>query len=178
MVFIPKKLDREFQGARYNEPGEVRPLSIVNTDNRLMANAVRLRAEPLLAKAISPAQRGFLPGRSMLHNVLELDGEMRAASLQAERPAAVFFDFAAAFPSLAHDFMFEVLDHLRLPMQFRTFITNLYLGNGCRIAAASDSHEGFSIRSGICQGCPLSPLLFALCGDLLLRRLHRILPRD
>ncbi len=41
MVFIPKKVDRELNGIRYNEPGEVRPLSIVNTDNRLMANAVR-----------------------------------------------------------------------------------------------------------------------------------------
>jgi hypothetical protein len=178
MVFIPKKLDREFQGVRYNEPGEVRPLSIVNTDNRLMANAVRLRAEPLLAKAISPAQRGFLPGRSMLHNVLELDGEMRAASLQAERPAAVFFDFAAAFPSLAHDFLMDVMEHLQLPRQFRSFVANLYFGNGCRIAAAGASHEGFSIRSGIRQGCPLSPLLFALCGDLLLRRLQHLLPGD
>ena len=104
MVFIPNKVDRELNGIRYNEPGEVRPLSIVNTNNRLMANAVRLRVEPMLAQAISPAQRGFLPGRSMLQIVVEIDGEMRAASLQADRAAAVFFDFAAAFPSLAHDF--------------------------------------------------------------------------
>jgi exonuclease III len=178
MVFIPKKVNHEHHGVRYNEPGEVRPLSIVNTDNRLMANAVRMRVEPLLAQAISPAQRGFLPGRSMLQNVVEIDGEMRAASLQAERPAAVFFDFAAAFPSLAHDFLFDVLEHLRLPRHFRSFVSNLYFGNGCRIAAAGDGHEGFSIRAGIRQGCPLSPLLFALCGDLLLRRLHRILPGD
>jgi hypothetical protein len=178
MVFIPKKVDHEAHGIRYNEPNEVRPLSIVNTDNRLMANAVRLRVEPLLAKAISPAQRGFLPGRSMLHNVLELDGEMRSASLQAERPAAVFFDFAAAFPSLAHDFLQDVMEHLQLPRHFQAFIANLYFGNGCKIAAAGDSHEGFSIRAGIRQGCPLSPLLFALCGDLLLRRIQHLLPGD
>jgi exonuclease III len=178
MVFIPKKVSREAQGIRYNEPGDARPLSIVNTDNRLMANAVRLRVEPLLAKAVSPAQRGFLPGRSMLQNVFEIDGEMRAASLQAEFPAAVFFDFAAAFPSLAHDLLRDVLDHLQLPRQFRAFVANLYLGNGCRIAAAGDNHDGFSVRSGIRQGCPLSPLLFALCGDLLLRRLQHLLPDD
>ena len=33
------------------------------------------------------------------------------------------------------------------------------------------------MRAGICQGCPLSPLLFALCGDLLLRRLDSALPQ-
>jgi len=112
LVFIPKKVDREVNGIRYCEPGDVRPLAIVNTDNRLMANAVRCRVEPLLEKAISAAQRGFLLGRSMLQNVVELDCEMRAASLQRERAAAVFFDFAAAFPSLAHDFMMDVLSFL------------------------------------------------------------------
>lgn len=58
MVFTPKKLDREVNGMRCCEPGDVRPLSVVNTDNRLLAAAVRLRVAPLLAAAISPAQRG------------------------------------------------------------------------------------------------------------------------
>ena len=178
MVFIPKKVDREVNGVRCCEPGDVRPLSIVNTDNRLMANAVRLRVEPLLERAISSAQRGFLPRRSMLHNVVELDSEMRAASLQREQAAAVFFDFAAAFPSLAHDFMMDVLSFLNLPLSFIHFVENLYRGNGCKISAAGELHAGFGIRAGIRQGCPLSPLLFALCGDLLLRRLIHELPTE
>ena len=178
MVFIPKKFAREVNGVRCCEAGDVRPLSLVNTDNRLMANAVRLRVEPILAEAISPAQRGFLPGRSLLQNVVEMDGSMRAASLQHEHAAAVFFDFAAAFPSLAHDFMREVLLHLGLPHSFRCFVANLYMGNGCKISAGGTLHNGFSIRAGIRQGCPLSPLLFALCGDLLIRRLLEALPHD
>ena len=178
MVFIPKKTAHEANGIRYHLPGEVRPLSLMNTDNRLMANAYRLRVEPLLDKIVSPAQRGFLPGRSMLQNVVEIDSDMRAASLQAEQPGAVFFDFAAAFPSLAHDFMEDVLEFLELPLPFRLFVSNLYFGNGCKISAGGELHEGFSIRSGIRQGCPLSPVLFALCGDLLLRRLQGSLPGD
>ena len=92
MVFIPKKVEKVVGGVSCCEPGDVRPLSLVNTDNRLMANAVRLRVEPILAQAISPKQRGFLPGRSMLQNIVEIDGGMRAASLQHEQAAAVFFD--------------------------------------------------------------------------------------
>lgn len=118
--------------------------------------------EPTLARAISSAQRGFLLGRSMLHNVA----------------AAVFSDFAAAFQSMAHDFMLDVLAHLSLPRSFREFVANLCVENGCRISAGGSTHPGFAIRAGARQGCPLSPLLFAFCGDLLLRRLTTVLLED
>ena len=54
-------------------PESTRPLSIVNTDNRLIANAARLRWEQLLNPWISPQQQGFLPHRSILKNVLDID---------------------------------------------------------------------------------------------------------
>ena len=108
----------------------------------------------------------------MIQNVTEIDTEMRVASLESDHSAAVFFDFAAAFPSLSHDYLLDVIAYLDSPRPFRNFVANLYHGSGCKIAVAGDVQEGFSIRAGVRQGCPLSPLLFALCGDLLLRRLR------
>ena len=52
MVFIPKKVARDRNGVRFHKPAETRPLSLVNTDNRWMANAHRHRVEPLTAPAI------------------------------------------------------------------------------------------------------------------------------
>ena len=94
MVFLPKKdpLISE-SGVAYTTAGDLRPLSIVNTDNRLLANALRLRIEPLLAQAISSLQQGFLPGRSLLKNVLDTDSAMRECAFRAPSSAAIFFDF-------------------------------------------------------------------------------------
>ena len=56
--------------------GGTRPISIVNTDNRLIANVYRFRLEPILDNIISPQQQGFLPGRSMISNVLSVEHQM------------------------------------------------------------------------------------------------------
>ena len=177
-VFIPKKTPQQWEGGEFHRPQDTRPLSVVNTDNRLLANAARMRVEPMLAEAISQEQRGFLPGRSMLQNVVEVDGEMRHCCMDGTDPAAVFFDFAAAFPSLSHEYLHAVLEHLGIPASFRHLVKALYEGNGCTSAAAGGSFAGFSIRAGIRQGCPLSPLLFAVCGDLLVRRLRSACPES
>ena len=87
----------------YYEAPSTRPLSIVNTDNRLLANAARIRWEPILSKWVSAPQRGFLKGRSMLANVVDIDVEAMQVSLAEEYGGLVLFDFKAAFPSMSHD---------------------------------------------------------------------------
>ena len=59
MVFLPKgEASVTPDGDLYYDPGNTRPLNIVNTDNRILCNAVRLRLEPLLGPAVHPAQLG------------------------------------------------------------------------------------------------------------------------
>ena len=76
------------------------------------ATAFRLRWEPILDRWISPAQSGFLPGRSMLNNVVEIEHGAMVASLEHDSSALVLFDFSAAFPSVAHAFLLAVPRHI------------------------------------------------------------------
>ncbi len=88
----------------------------MNCDNRLLANAVRLRIEPIFGGWVSNMQRGFLPGRSVLSNVLDVDDGMMRTALHDEDGMAIFFDFKAAFPSVLHQYIQGVLRHT-LPRQ-------------------------------------------------------------
>ena len=112
---LPKKAagPHETMGEVYG-PGDTRPLAIVNTDNRLIASAMRNAWEPLFNKWVSMGQRGFLKGRSMLMNVLDIDEAAMTISLKEKWGGLVLFDFKAAFPSVSHDFMFAVLEHIGL----------------------------------------------------------------
>ena len=174
LVCLPKKAV-----AHHHEHGEVysaentRPLSIVDTSNRIIANSFRHKWEPRLARWICPEQRGFLPGRSILANVIDIE-EAAAHQALGEDEAAIFlFDFSAAFPSVNQDFLVRALSHIGLPAVALNVVRALYDNNRCRLAFAGTLWGGFELGSGIRQGCPLSPLLFATVLDPFLRLLQR-----
>ena len=154
-----------------------RPLSISNTDNRIIAGAIRILVEAKVAEWVSEAQRGFLRGRSMVLNIVEVDHAMRTLAFHFHHPAAVFFDFSAAFPSISWEYMWHILKRISAPEFLRTALRNLYRNNSqiLRLRSASGKHA-FVAKAGVKQGCPLSPLIFAVCVDPLLRRLGNALP--
>ena len=51
------------------------------------------------------------------------------------------------------------------------FVRVMYDNNNCYIRLHGKDYPGFNLKGGVRQGCPLSPLLFAVCVDILLRML-------
>ena len=129
-----------------------------------------------MADWISPLQRGFLHGRSMLHNVMDVEQAAMEVSLQDADAAMLLFDFAAAFPSLGPELIEETLAHLGLPAEVLATVAALYDGNHCSLIAGGCRHRGFPMLRGLRQGCPLSPLLYVLVADSLLRALAAAVP--
>jgi len=155
-----------------------RPLSLVDTINRVIANSYRKVIEPHASRLVSDMQQGFLKDRSILRNVLEIDWESMRVSLLTDKGAIVLFDFTAAFPSLNQTFLLEALEQLELPPGIMQVIRFLYQHNECVIKHGGNLYDGFPMTSGVRQGCPLSPLLFVLVIDILLRRLKRLFPQS
>ena len=157
MVFLPKKASGVHPlFGEYFAPGDVRPLVIVNADNRMIANLFRRRWEPILDTWISDMQQGFLPGRSMAANIVGVDYEAKRVSLSCPKGAVLLLDFRAAFPSVSQQFLHGALENLGLPEEVRWLVKNLYCSHRCELSCRELSTEGFDIRTGIRQGCPLS----------------------
>ena len=174
---LPKKADgvHETHGSFYSPKG-TRPLSVVNTDNRLIASAFRLVCEPVFSDFVSTAQKGFLRKRSMLQNIIDIDFEAMRISLSSPYGALTLFDFEAAFPSFSHESLWKVLSHIGVPQFMLRAFQNLYAHVKHRIKIKGVVKDSFTLHSGVRQGCPLSPVLFVVVVDLLLRRLRRLLP--
>ena len=79
-------------------------------------------------------------------------------------------DFSKAFDSVNHEALWEVLEARGIHPKLISLIKDLYEGNRVRVAGQGVQSEWFCIRTGVRQGCPLSPLLFNIFMDFLARQ--------
>jgi len=107
-----------------------------------------------------------------------MDTATRIKSLTDPLGALLLFDFSAAFPSVSHDYLWEILDHIGVPPHFLHAIKSLYIKNTHQLVLDNGLYPSFELKSGVRQGCPLSPTLFVLCIDMLLTKLEQNLPLD
>ena len=134
LFFLPQKTVATTEGgADVFDPDGVRPLNVTNTDNRLLASATRIVIESMLEGLLTEDQRGFLPGRSMLANLLDIDEAMLLGALKGDGSMTLFYDFAAAFPSIEHDLLTDVFKSFGWPDWLLNIVNRLYSLNFCQI---------------------------------------------
>ena len=109
-----------------------------------------------------------MKGRSILKNLIDVDAESLSASLKSQNGATVLFDFKAAFPSISQEYMLSILTKIGVPECARQLVTWLYDDNKCQLSLRGAMHPGFAMTARVRQGCPLSPLFYAVISDVLL----------
>jgi hypothetical protein len=159
-------------GQEIHRACETRPLTIADCSNRLIANAYRYRWEGLIAPIVDENQRGFLPGRSMLQNVVDIEHAAMLTALAREDGAMILFDFTAAFPSISRQFLRQAAARAGLPANALQVVESFYYRTTSRVMIQGCLYDEINITAGIRQGRPLSPLSFALATDSLMKVLR------
>ncbi len=152
----------------YKEKGErtrvvnYRPITLLNTDYKLLSKALAVRLADVAPGLIHRAQAGFVPGRK-IHNHTQLARLMMtwAESKQANG-AIVALDQEKAYDKIAHDYLWRVLHKFRIPMSLIRLIQSLYANAETSVMVNGILSRSYRIYRGVRQGDPLSCLLFDL----------------
>lgn len=137
-----------------------RGIAIGNAIYKLIASIVneRLKCYVETNQLLPDTQNGFREDRSVVDNIYIIN---QCIQKSISRPDGklymLFVDYKAAFDFVDRGILFEVLKQLKIPAYIRRTIEGLYKTTTYNIEG-----ERFESHRGLKQGCPLSPLLFAL----------------
>ena len=81
-----------------------------------------------------------------------------------------FIDYAKAFDCVDHNKLWEILKEMGIPDHLICLLRNLYAGQEATIRTGHETTEDCSkIGKGVRQGCILSPCLFNLYAEYIMR---------
>ena len=68
-----------------------------------------------------------------------------------------------------HIKLWKILKETGIPDHLTCFLRNLYAGQEATVRTGHGTTDWFQIRKGVCQGCILSPCLFNLYAEYIMR---------
>ena len=80
-----------------------------------------------------------------------------------------FIDYAKAFDYVDHNKLWKILKEMGIPDHLTHLLRNLYAGQEATVRTGHGTTDWFQIGKGVCQDCILSPCLFNLYAECIMR---------
>ena len=80
-----------------------------------------------------------------------------------------FVDYAKAFDCVGHNKLWKILQEMGIPDHLTRLLRNLYAGQEVIVRTGHGTTDWFRIGKGVCQGYILSPCLFNLYAEYIMR---------
>ena len=80
-----------------------------------------------------------------------------------------FIDYARAFDCVDYNKLWKILQEMGIPDHLTCLLRNLYAGQEATIRTRHGTTDWFKIGKGVGQGCILSPCLFNLYAEYIMR---------
>jgi hypothetical protein len=145
--------------------GNWRPISLLNTDYKIISKALSLRLSKVLSSIVSIDQTCSVPGRSITDNIHLFRNIVDFCNSKGVGAAFVSLDQAKAFDRVSHHYMFSVLKAFGFGPSFVKWVSLLYHDISSSVLVNGFISDSFPVSRGVRQGCGLSPLLYVLCME-------------
>ena len=154
------------------DPKNWRPISLLNSDYKILARILAGRLSKVLQLLIHPDQSCGVQGRYIGENIVLLNSIFQY-SREASVPGALLsLDQEKAFDRVDHGFLFRIMSHVGFGSSFISWVKLLYSGISSAVCVNGYTSAAFFPSRGVRQGCPLSPLLYVLSIEVLAANLR------
>ena len=114
-------------------------------------------------------QAGFRKGRGTRDQTTKIHWIVEKATEFQKNIYFCFIDYAKAFDRMDHNKLWKILKETGISDHLTCLLRNLYACQDAPVRTAHGATDWFLIRKGVRQGCILSPCLFNLHAEYIMR---------
>jgi hypothetical protein len=140
---------------------DFRPLTILNTDYKLLARVIAQRMRPWLPDLLSHDQHCGLTGTTIYDTLATIREVVAIAEVGRKTMCMISLDFKGAFDVVSHEFLEEVLLKYGYSARMVRMIMGMYGGATPSIQVNGFISAPIGINASVLQGFLLSMILYA-----------------
>ena len=162
LIKLPKKGD-------LSNCANYRGITLLSVPGKIFSRILLNRMKEAVDAQLRDQQAGFRKNRSCTDQIATLRIILEQSQEWNSSLYINFLDFEKAFDSVDRGSLWKLLRHFGVPEKITTIIKNTYEGLTCRVVHRNQLTDAFYVRTGVRQGCLLSPFLFLLAIDWIMK---------
>ena len=129
---------------------------------------LQARLQQYMKRELPDVQAGFRKGRGTRDQIANICWIIKKAREFQKNIYFCFIDYAKAFNCVDHNKLWKILKEMGIPDHLTCLLRNLYAGQDATVKTGHGT-DWFQIGKGVRQGCILSPCLFNLYAEYIMR---------
>ena len=134
-----------------------------------MLKVLWARLQQYVNREIPGIQDGFRKSRGTRDQTANICWIIKKAREFQENIYFCFIDYAKAFDCVDHNKLWKILKEMGVPDHLTCLLRNLYAGQEATVRTGHGTTDLFQIGKGVGLGCILSPCLFNLYAEYIMR---------
>ena len=134
-----------------------------------MLKILQARLQQYMNCELPDVQASFRKGRGSRDQIANIHWIIEKAREFQKNIYFCCIDYTKAFDCVDHNKLWEILQEMGIPDHLTCLLRNLYAGQEAIVRTGHGTTDWFQIGQGVCQGCILSPCLFNLYAEYIMR---------
>ena len=134
-----------------------------------MLKILQARLQQHVNHKLPDVQAGFTKGRGTRDQIANICWIIEKAREFQKNIYFCFIDYAKAFGCVDHNKLWKILQEMGLPDHLTCLLRNLYAGLEAAVRTGRGATDWFQIGKEVLQGYILSPCLFNLYAEYIMR---------
>ena len=159
---IPKK-DNPKECSNY------RRVALISHASKVVLKVLQGRLQQYVNCELPDVQAGFRKSGGTRNQIANTRWIIKKAREFQKNIYFCFIDYAKAVDCVDHNKLWEILQEMGIPDHLTCLLRNLYAGQESTVRTGHGTTDWSQIGKGVCQHCILSPCLFNLYTEYIMR---------